>query len=435
MVMRKPTRRQFLQTATRFAAGAIAVPAFIPAAARGGPGRVAPSDRLVLGLIGMGKMCYGHLGDLLNRQNVQIAALCDVESTRLEKCRKRVEDSYAARSGKSAYKGCDTYRDFRELLARPDIDAVLIATPTNWHAVMAVAACRAGKDVYCEKPLSLTIREGQAVAAAARRYGTVFQTGSQQRSDYNFRFACELVRNGRIGRVKEIFVNVGGPPGPCYLPAETTPKTLDWDMWLGPAPYRPYNHDICPLDDYKTWPRWRAYRDFGGGGMTDWGAHHFDIVQWALGMDDSGPVEIVPPDGREVKRLTFRYADGTRVHHGGGGNGAGVDFIGTEGRIIVNRGFLKVEPESLRRTRWGPDDVRLYQSKNHKANWFECIRTRRPTICTAAIGYRSVSVCHLGNIAYRLKRPLRWDPAAVCFLDDEPANRLVGRPMRAPWLI
>jgi predicted dehydrogenase len=428
-------RRQFLKHTGTLAAGALAAPLIIPASARGADGTTAPSERITIGMIGMGKMCWGHLGDMLNRQTIHIAALCDVETERLEKCRRRVEDMYGERYGKENYKGCDAVGDFRQILARPDIDAVLIATPTNWHAVMSVAACRAGKDVYCEKPLSLTIREARAVADAATRYGVVFQTGSQQRSDYKFRFACELVRNGCIGRVKEIYVNVGGPPEPCYLPAEPTPETLDWDMWLGPAPYRPFNAAICPLDDYKSWPRWRYYRDFGGGGMTDWGAHHFDIAQWALGMDESGPVEIIPPDGRDVKRLTYRYANGTVMYHGGAQGGAGVDFIGTEGRIGVNRGYLKVEPESLMREKWGPNDIRLYQSKSHKDNWLECIRTRRECICTADIGCRSVSVCHLGNIAYRLKRPLRWDPAGEQFVDDEPANRLVGRPMRSPWRV
>ncbi len=424
--MTTTTRRGFLHRALATSVGAAAAPFILPARALGAAGHVAPSERLVLGIIGMGKMCYGHLGGLLNRPAVQVAALCDVESTRLEKCRRRVDEAYA---------GCAVYRDFRELLARPDLDAVFIATPTHWHALMSVAAMAAGKDVYCEKPLSLTIREGQAIVEAARRYGRVFQTGSQQRSDQKFRLACELVRNGRIGRVETIHVNVGGPPEFCYLPPQPTPPTLDWDLWLGPAPARAYHHTLCPLDDYEMWPQWRSYWDYCGGGMTDWGAHHFDIAQWALGMDDSGPVEILPPECSPEKRLTYRYANGTVMVHGGASGEAGVEFLGTAGRIGVNRGFLVTEPESLVRETWAPGEVRLYESPDHIGNWLECVRSRRPTICPASVGHRSVSVCHLGNLAYRLKRPLHWDPQREQFVEDALADRLLARPCRAPWVL
>ena len=430
------SRRRFIGAAAGAGAAALGIPFIIRRSTRVANGKAAPGDRIVLGLIGMGKMCNGHLGGLLGRTDVHVAALCDVETIRLGRCKKRVEDRYAERYGKGAYTGCDTYADFRELLARSDIDAVLIATPTNWHGIMSVEACKAGKDVYCEKPLSLTIAEARAVATAARRYNRVLQTGSQQRSDHSFRFACELVRNGRIGRVEKVHVDVGGPPEHCYLPAEPTPETLDWDMWTGPAPMRPYHSKICPLDDYESWPQWRYYRDYGGGDMTDFGAHHFDIAQWGLGMDDSGPVEIIPPDGGELKRLTYRYANGTLMTRGGASGGAATEFIGTEGKVGVNRfQLLHTEPKALKRERLGPDDIHLYRSGNHMDNWLACIRSRRQPICPAEVGCRSVSVCHLGNIAYRLKRPLRWDPAAEQFIDDPEADLLVSRPMRSPWRI
>lgn len=283
-------RRDFLKSS-----GAIAGAAALPTILSCHKANAAPSNRINLGVIGIGKMCIGHIYGLLGRPDVRISALCDVESIRLGKARKIVDDRYRDRLGKN-YGGCDTYGDFRRILDRNDIDAVLIATPTHWHAAQSVLSCQAGKDVYCEKPMTLSIHEGQAIIRAARHHHCVYQNGSQQRSDQKFRLACEIVRNGHIGKVKTIFINnVADPSGPCYLPAQPTPPSLDWDMWLGPAPWRPYHAELCPFDDWAVFPHWRRYSDFDGGGMTDWGAHHFDIAQWALGMDDSGPVTIIPP--------------------------------------------------------------------------------------------------------------------------------------------
>jgi predicted dehydrogenase len=322
------------------------------------------------------------------------------------------------------------------VLARPDIDAVFITTPDHWHSIIAIEAARAGKDIYCEKPLALTISEARAVAQAVERYGRVFQTGSQQRSDRTFRFACELVRNGRIGRVHTVHVNVGGPPVDCDLPEEPAPPCLDWDRWLGPAPWRPYNAILAPPITDDGWALWRNYRDYAGGGMTDMGAHHFDIAQWGLGMDGAGPVQIIPPDGKGVNLLTYRYANGVLMTHTGALEKAGVEFIGDKGRVLVNRyDYLVTEPKELARQGFGPGDVRLCRSDDHHLNWAECIRTRGRPICDAEIGCRSVTVCHLGNIAYQLKRPLRWDPGKEIFVGDEEANRLLRRPMRAPWCI
>jgi len=318
------------------------------------------------------------------------------------------------------------YRDFRDLLTRDGIDAVMIGTPDHWHAIPAIAAARAGKDIYCEKPMSLTIREARAMVNAVRRYGVIFQTGSQQRSGGKFRFACEMVRSGRIGEIRKVHVNVWGPSGPAeHVPGEPLPpNTVDWDMWLGQAPWRPYSSKILR--------GWRPYRDYSGGGMTDWGAHHFDIVQWALDKDDSGPVEIIPPDGKDVQYLTYIYDNGVKVHHGGA-EGAQIVFHGSQGRIGVDRGQLWTDPPNVMERPTGPNEVRLYYSRSQKGNWVECLRTRRRPICDVEVGCRSVTVCHLGNIAYRLKRPLKWDPAGEEFVNDPEANRLLERPKRQPW--
>jgi len=426
-------RRQFLKRTAAGSLGAVAFPYIVPASAHGGAGRTAPSDRITMGFIGMGKMMRGHLGSFLGRGQVQVLAVCDVESIRLGIQQKRVDEYYTKRKGKGSYKVCAAYKDFRELVARDDIDAVVVATPDHWHALPAIAALKSGKDVYCEKPLTLAINEGKAMVEATRNYGRAFQTGSQQRSSWQFRRACELVRNGRIGTVHTVHVNVGGPPVECYLPTQPVPEGLDWDFWLGPAPWRPYNADIAPKHDYGGWPNFRAYRDYSGGGMTDWGAHHFDIAQWGLGMDGSGPVEINPPDGKEFNRLTYKYANGIVMTHGGARGRAGVEFKGTKGHVLVNRGYIETIPARVLDEPIGPNDIRLYDSRNHQDDWLECIRTRSKPICDVAIGHRSVTICHLGNIAYWLKRPLKWDPHKERFVDDEEANRMLQRPMRSPW--
>ena len=427
------TRRSFLK---RAAAAGLAAPAFVPASALGAVGTPPPSGRIAVGLIGLGKLGTGsHLNGFLNSRGVQVVAVCDVERQRLDSAKAKAEQHYAARLGKRAYTGCAAYTDFRELLARPDIDAVVIATPEHWHAVQAVEACRAGKHVYCEKPMAHSIGEARAVVDAAGRYGVVFQVGSQQRSDRTFRVACELVRSGRIGKVHTVHVNVGGPPRDCYLPGEPTPPSMNWDLWLGPAPWRPYSSKLQPLHT-DNWGPWRPYRDYGGSSMTDIGAHHFDIAQWGLGMDHTGPVEIHPPDGDDHPRLTYTYANGVTLFHGGGMAGSAVDFIGSDGRVAVNRGqFLETEPESLVREQLNPNEVHLYESRNHRGNWLDGIRLGKPTICPAEVGCRSVSVCHLGNLAYWLKRPLKWDPVNERFVGDEEANRLVLPPMRSPWRV
>ncbi len=430
----RSTRREFVRRVAAAAAGAVAAPVILPPSVFGAAGQAAPGNRIAVGLIGMGKMMWSHLRGCLSSEEVQVVALCDVERNRLKVCSDLVKEAYSQRFG-ADYKGVAVYRDFRELLARPDIDAVMIATPTNWHAIQAVEAMKAGKDVYCEKPLALTIREAQAIAEAARRYGRIFQVGSQQRSDYKFRFACELVRNGAIGKLKSVHVNVGGPAEECYLPAQPVPESLDWDMWLGPAPMRPYNAELAPQDNYAVFPNWRHYRDYCNGGLYDFGAHHFDIAQWGLGMDGSGPVQILPPEYSDFKRLTFIYADGTPMTHGGASGNAAVEFVGESGTVKVNRGYLETDPAELIRYKFGAGDIRLYESLDHKANWLDGIRTRKPCICTADVGLSTITVCSLASIAYQMNEPLKWNPKEMDFVGNPAAGRFLSRGMRAPWTL
>jgi predicted dehydrogenase len=408
-------------TRRRFLAGAAAVagaPYFMVPSARGAA--TSPNNRINLAVIGLGTMGGVHLGDFVTFNDVQIVAVCDVEANRREQWRQRVNAAYAE-AGRS-YKGCAAIHDFRDVLARDDVDAVLIATPEHWHAIMTIEACRAGKDVYCEKPLSHTIREARLMADAARNYGRVVQTGTQQRSSAEFRLAVDLVRTGRIGKVQTIHIGVGGTSREQWLPEQPVPPSLDYNLWLGPAPWKPYHPDRVN--------NWRDHRDYSGGQMADWGAHHFDVAQWAMGADNSGPTEIYPPDGRDFKTLTYKYANGTLMYHGGAN---GVKFTGTDGVIEVNRGYLKTWPEEIAKMPILPQDKSLWRAGDHRRNWLECIRTRRLPVTDASIGARSVTVCHLGNLAYWLNRPLKWNPAKEEFEGDDEANRWLDRPMRAPW--
>jgi predicted dehydrogenase len=420
------SRRRFL-TATALAAAA---PTVVSSRVLGAGG-TAPSNRITMGLVGIGKQGEYHLRRLVKNDDVQILGIAEVYRKFRDMAVDLVNSTYSSSD-------CKGTVDYRELLGRDEIQAVLIATPDHWHALGVLEAARRGKDIYCEKPLSLTIHEAHLMTEAVRRYGSVFQTGSQQRSGSEFRQACELVRNGRIGRIKHVHVNVGGPSKPCDLPGEPTPDGLEWDRWLGPAPVRPFNAILRPPHN-KSFPRWRAYREYSGGGMTDWGAHHFDIAQWGLGKDGTAPVEIHPPGKKHPKMLTYIYADGTPMYHGGqtdeGRKVKGVLFTGEKGWVEVNRGHLATEPESLRTAKVGPNDVHLYKSPGHHRDWLQCIRTRKRPICDVAVGASSVTVCHLGNIAYWLGRSLKYDPKKHDFVGDREASRWVRRPHRAPYTL
>jgi len=421
------TRRQFLKLTS---AATFTAPLVLSTWAA--PGQPGPNNRINVGCIGTGTQGRFLLQNFLTQPDAQVVAVCDVDTTRREHHQKLANEFYAAK-GKADYKGCAAYKEFGELLARKDVDAVVIATPDHWHAYIAVAAAKAGKDIYCEKPLSLTIHEARAMVNAARQNDRVFQTGSMQRSMKEFRQACELVRNGRIGQVKQVIVDVGPPSRPCDLPGEPMEPGLNWDLWLGPAPERPYNSVLSPRGVHQHFPNWRDYREYSGGMMTDWGAHHFDIAQWGLGMDDSGPVEIIPPaDPKATRGLRYLYANGVEMIHGDSG---GVLFIGTTGRLLVNRGKFEATPPSLAEQPLPANALRLYNSYNHPKDFLDCVRSRKRPICDVEIGCRSVTVCHLGNLAYWHHRRLRWDPAKEQFVGDPEANQWLDRPKRGPWQV
>jgi predicted dehydrogenase len=325
---------------------------------------------------------------------------------------------------------------YRDLLTRKDVDAVVIASPDHWHAQMAVDAAKAGKDIYCEKPLSSSVAEGRAMVDAARKYQRVFQTGSMQRSWDRFRHGVELIRNGYIGEMKEVKVAIGAPYKACDLPTQKTPDYINWEEWIGPAPYRGYHMDLaCPLED-KRWGMWRDYTPFGGGMITDWGAHMFDIVQWALDQDHTGPVHFNPPSNPAEEGLTFTYENGIKVTHTKWGNGGNeIQFIGTKGRLELSREYLKTYPdESLPQSSLKDSDTnRVYHSENHHEDWLEAIRNRTRPICDVEIGHRTATVCNIANIAYALQRPLEWNPVREQFIDDPGANLMLDRAYRGHW--
>ncbi len=429
-------RREFLRHSAGVAGAIAAAPYIVPASVFG---QDAPSERITIGMIGTGKQSQHLQRMFMGARGTQVVAGADVDKLKLARSEKMANDHYAKAKADGTWKGFTAYGDFQELLARKDIDAVVIATPDHWHGLNAVYAARAGKDIFCEKPLGHNIVESLAMVRETRRYNRVFQTGSMQRSDNRFRFACELVRNGYIGDIKHIVVNVGGPPIDCDLAGEEVPEYLDWNGWVGPAPMRPYHPELSPHISRDVFPNWRRYKDYGGGGMTDWGAHHFDIAQWGIGMDGDGPVEVIPPDGKDIKALTYLYASGiTMTREGryeGHGNVNGVLFVGSKGKVEVNRGYLKTWPDELKDQKIGTNEVHLYDSRNHYTDWLDAIRTRSKPICDVEIGCSTVLVCLIGNIAYELKRPLKWNPKTNQFVGDNEANRLRGRTMRSPWRI
>lgn len=435
----RTSRRSFLRSTTLFAASA---PFLLPS--RVWSADVKPSNRLVLGFIGMGTQGKGLMSGFLRSAEAQTVAVCDVDTTRREFAKKQVEEYYAKQSG-TDYKGCAAYNDFRELLARRDIDAVVIATPDHWHALIAIAAARARKDIYCEKPLCQSIHEARAMVSAVRKYKRVFQTGSMQRSSREFRVACELVRNGVIGKIQRIEVAVGGPGIPCNLPAEPDEPGLDWNLWLGPAPQRPYHSELSPRGVHKHFPNWRNYREYGGGMVTDWGAHHFDIAQWGMGMDESGPVEVFPAEQPEAKHgVRYLYANGVEVVHK---DGNGVWFYGSDGKIYVNRGKFELwlgseqkanaadQAEATAAQFLKAGAVRLYNSKDHKADWIAAIRSRQKPICDVEVGARTVSVCHLVNLAYYHHQHFKWNPKKEKFADGTGDSKWLDVPHRTPWKI
>jgi predicted dehydrogenase len=403
----------------------------------GRPRKIGPNDTVQVGVIGPGGSRGGYrqgLGDakrVAGKPGAKVVVVCDVDAVHREEAKQ-------AFGGDAA--GVAAYNDFRELLARPDIDAVVIGTPDHWHAVMAIAAMRAGKDVYCEKPLTLTIEEGRRMVKVARETGRVLQTGSQQRSDARFRLACELVRNGRIGKVQRVEAHIPGAPTGGPFPTQPVPADLDWDMWLGPAPMIEYLKE-------RTHGSFRWWYEYSGGIVTDWGAHHLDIAQWGLGKDGTGPVKVeavgTPPPADPTGHsynvfpafdVTFTYADGTPLLLTNKGQN-GVRFEGEDGKwIFVNREKIEGSDPALLTDPLPADAIKLYVSGSHEGNWLDCIRSREKPVCDVEVGHRSASVCHLANIALRLNQgPLEWDPKKEEFKKNKDANAMRSRPMRGPW--
>jgi predicted dehydrogenase len=403
---------------------------------------VAANDKLTLGFIGVGMMGRGHLGAFLGRKEVEVVAIADCYKERLDTAIGTVEKKYADRKKDGTWKGVKALADFRELLADKSIDAVVIGTPDHWHANMAVLAARAGKHIYCEKPLTHNIAEGRWIVDEVKKAKVTFQVGSQQRSEFSnrFRAAVEMIWNGWIGPVKTVRIGVGTPNKPCDLPTQELPPGLDWDMWQGPAPERGYSEVLCPKGNHTHFPKWREYREYAGGYVADMGAHHFDIAQWALKMDNSGPVSIEPPsDPKKLSGLTFTYANGVKMIHGEFANDqtrADCVFEGTEGTILVGRGQLDVRFKSGSKAVF-PDKVeRVLPSGDHRQNWLDAIKAgKTECICTPEIGHRTATVCHLGNLGYQLRRKLKWDPVKEEFANDDEANKLRSREPRAKWKV
>lgn len=387
-----------------------------------------------MGLIGMGLQMHGHQRIMTGREDVQVLAVCDVSRPARESARERVEKAYADKTASGAYKGCAAYNEYERIVERDDIDAVFICTPDHWHAMMSIAAMKQGKDVYVQKPMTLTVREGRLMSDISRQYGRILQVGSQQRSEGAFRKACEIVRNGWIGRVHTIYTHFGEFPLPPLLEEEPVPEGFDYDRWLGPTPWYPYNQRRVAGDFGGGW---RCFWDYGQRKNGDWGAHHFDIIQWALGMDASGPVEFIPQGWGGAEYQSYVYANGTRVWKNHPvKNGQMIQFIGERGEVLVSRqNRLETTPAELKTRPLAPGETRLYESDNHEGNWIECMKTRQTPICPAEIGHRSATICHLCGIAERLNRRLVWDPVNEQIVGDELASRWLDRPRRAPYIL
>lgn len=394
----------------------------------GASGRVIkPSDRIGLGIVGYGIRARNLLSRFLNSDEVMVVGVAEVVDERRDLAIDRINTHYGNQTARG-------HRDFRELIARPDVDAIMVTTPDHWHATPAIEACRAGKHVYCEKPLSLTVAEGRAIANAARISGVAFQTGSQQRSEYggNFVRAAEAVRNGRLGTLQRITCAVGDPPKPCDLPAEELPAGIDWTMWNGPAPERPFSSVLCPIGMHKHYPAWRNYSEYANGGLGDFGAHHFDIAQWAMDMDDGGPRRVLPPEGDGTRGLRFQYENGVELEHGGD---AEVRFEGSDGWIEAGRGYLRVSNEEIVNTPLGRNEVELPRSPSHIRDWIAAMTSGTPTVANAETGHRTASLCQLAVIGYDVRAPLDWDPISERFrgTDASRANLLLGREPNQSW--
>jgi len=432
------TRRNFLKTAAvNTALGAAVLPSIIPAAVLGQDGAVSPGNRITLGFIGTGGQGRFLLGKFLDIKDAQVVAVCDADAERCARAHNTVDQYYSGQTSAGRYKGCTAYDDFRDLLDSNDIDAVVIATPDNWHAVQGIMAARAGKDIYGEKPLTLTIAEGRALSDAVKRNEVIFQTGSHRRSIERFRFGCELVRNGYIGELHTIQSSVPSGRGIETQPAMPVPDGFDYDMWLGPAPWQPYT-------ELRWKPRPSFILDYGNGMITDLGTHFNDIAQWGHGTELTGPMTIdgkgeFPRDGLYNTvihlHIEYEFADGVKM--------ICVDkhpkpkistrFEGTEGWVDIGYNETTTSPESLLNVLIGRDELHLYRSLDHHRNFIDCVKSRKQPAAPVEVGHRTASLCILGNISMRLGRKVHWDPDTESFKNDDEANRMLSRSMRSPW--
>lgn len=450
---KKLSRRGFLREAAGASAAIVGFPYLVPSSALGQAGTVAPSNRIVMGCIGVGGQGTYNMKAFMGNPDVQVVAVCDVERGRnayrgatfgREPARQTVEDYYASQKESGTYKGCAAYTDFRELLTRDDIDAVSVCTPDHWHGLISVAAAKAGKDIYCEKPLANTITEGRAIVEAVNRYGRVLQTGSHERSNDSVRFACELVRNGRIGKLHTISINM-----PCNEPHHAeiiknsgpqpemaVPEGFNYDMWLGPTPEEPYTEKRCHF-----W--WRFILNYGGGEMTDRGAHIIDLAQLGNGTDDTGPIEITAKGKRPETGLydvfmeyefEYKYANGVRAVGKSEGE-RGLKFEGDKGWIFIyiHGGRLEAQPESLLKEVIGTNELHLNRSPGHQRNFLDAVKSRGEPMAPAEVGHRTATICHLTNIALLTGKPLKWDPKTERVTNNPEADRTLSRPMRSPW--
>ncbi len=423
------TRRRFLATAV----ATLAAPYFIPARALGRDGAVAPSNRIAVGLIGMGDRGRQHMGSLLNISEAQVVGVCDVFRSRAEASRDKANQHYNGTV-------CTAHQDFRELLARPDLDAVFITSPENWHVVMSIMAMKAGKDVYCEKALSLTVREGRAVCDAVRRYGRVFQAGTQQRSDRNFRFACELARNGYLGKIHTVTVSVPSGKRLLKLTPGPVPPDLDYDLWLGPAPFKPYRENLCSYN-------WYFLTDYCAGWIQSWGVHHMDIALWGVPAFTAGTIEVegtaefLPEGDADVSfgwKVRIQPPGGPLLQFYDDANspfGHGVRFEGDKGWVHVVRGGIKAEPKWLLDVAIKPGEEHLYRSDHHQINFLECLRTRREPVAPVEACHAATTATLIADIATRTGRKLTWDWQNEQFVNDDTANRMLTRALRRPWQI
>ncbi len=430
-------RRKFLKRATQVGAGILTFPYIIKSSALGKAGAIAPSNRIVMGAIGTGSMGQGDLNGFLNKSEIQVVAVCDVDS-------KHVDKAKGMTDGKYGNNDCAVYGDYRELISRGDLDVVMHALPDQWHGIISVACARGGLDIHGQKPLARTIKGGRAICDAVKRYGRIWQTGSWQRSVGHFHRAAELVRNGRIGKVR--YVEVGLPDGGRSenFPVKAVPANLDYDMWLGPAPWREHTGFGRGTVHWD----WRWVMDYSGGQLTDWAGHHIDIAHWGLGFDRTGPVEIsdakgeCPKDGTYdvpyAYKFTCKYANGVEMKVANASQlprGMGACWYGDNGWIHVNRGGIKAQRPEVLKEVIAPGEIKLYKSVDHLQNFIDCVKSRKETITPAEIAHRSISVALLGEIAMLTGRDLKWNPETEEFTNDQTANRYLWRPMRSSWTL